>query len=435
MRIIYSIFTFCCVATLGLFAQDVPSPGAEQSERIVLTGATIHVGNGEVIENGVIVMEDGKISKCHDAKVKVAYPDEQVMDISGKHVYPGLITPNSVLGLVEISAVRATRDNREVGYMNPHVRSLIAYNTDSRVTPTVRSNGVLTAQVKPEGGRISGSSSVVYLDAWNWEDAQVRADDGIFVNWPAIYRQTGWWAEPGPIKPNEDYEKQVHELISFVAEAAASCKGGSGTKNLKMEAMCGIFSGEQNFYVQASQSKQIIDAVKMAEDYGVNLVIVGGRDSWLLTDLLKEHDVPVILQKMNKLPGMIDDDIDISYKLPSILQEAGILFCISAENSSGEQRNLPFNAGKAVAYGLDKEEALAAVSLNAAKILGVDDRIGSLEEGKDATLVISDGDILDIRGNQIDLAFVEGRALDLGNRHKDLYKKFMAKYDFKVKRN
>lgn len=419
------LFT-CCF----LQAQDVPSPGEEQSEKVVLKGATIHVGNGEVIEDGVIVFENGKITKVHNGLVKVAYPESQTIDVSGKHIYPGLITPNSILGMVEINAVRATRDNYEVGYLNPNVRSIIAYNTDSKVIPTVRSNGVLLAQVKPEGGRISGQSSVVQLDAWNWEDAIVREDDGIYANWPSLYRRSGWWAEPGGLKLNEDYDKEVAELKNFLGEAKAYSTQAKTVKkrNLKMASMNGLFSGENKLYIQANQPKQIIDAVQTCKELGIKMVLVGGRDAWLVPDILVENDIPVILRHAHNLPGMEDDDIDIIFRLPALMEEAGILYCISARNGSGEQRNLPFVAGKSVAYGLDKEKALQAVTLNTAKILGIDDQHGSLEEGKSATLIVSSGDVLDIMTNNIELAFIDGRLVSMNNKQKDLYIKFMDKY-------
>ncbi len=411
-------------------AQDVPAPGEAQAERVILKGATIHIGNGEVIEDGVIVFENGKITKVHDSMAKVAYPESQSIDVKGKHIYPGLITPNSILGMVEINAVRATRDNREVGYMNPNVRSIIAYNTDSKVIPTVRSNGVLLAQVKPEGGRISGQSSVVQLDAWNWEDAIVKENDGIYVNWPALFRRSGWWAEPGGIKLNEDYDKDVAELKSFLGEAKAYSTEAKLTKqrNLKMASMVDLFGGGRKLFIVADQHKQIIDAIHTCKELGVEMVLVGGRDAWLIPDILVENEIPVILRHAHNLPGMEDDDVDIIFRLPALMEEAGILYCQSARNGSGEQRNLPFVAGKSVAYGLDKEEALKSVTLNTAKILGIDDKVGSLEEGKSATLIVSSGDVLDIMTNNIELAFVDGRLVSMNNKQKDLYMKFMEKY-------
>lgn len=432
MNISKNIFAFvlALLVSFQMNAQDVPAPGDAQTERVILKGATIHIGNGEVIEDGVIVFENGKISKVHSGLVKVAYPESQTIDVKGKHIYPGLITPNSLLGMVEIGAVRATRDNREIGYLNPNVRSIIAYNTDSKVIPTVRSNGVLLAQVKPEGGRISGSSSVVQLDAWNWEDAIVREDDGIYVNWPALFRRSGWWAEPGGIKLNKDYEKDVAELRSFLGEAAAYSTQAKMAKkrNLKMASMAGLFSGENRLFIVADQHKQIIDAIQICKDLGIKMVLVGGRDAWLIPELLVENNIPVILRHAHNLPGMEDDDIDIIFRLPALMQEAGVLFCQSARNDSGEQRNLPFVAGKSVAYGLDKEIALQSVTLNTAKILGIDDKVGSLEEGKSATLIVSTGDVLDISGNNIELAFIDGRVVSMNNKQKDLYMKFMKKY-------
>jgi len=411
-------------------AQGVPAPGEAQKDMVVLKGATIHVGNGEVIENGVIVFEDGKITRVNNGLAKMAYPASKTIDVSGKHIYPGLISANSLLGMIEINAVRSTRDSREVGYLNPNVRSIIAYNTDSKVIPTVRSNGVLLAQVRPEGGRISGCSSIVQLDAWNWEDAIVKEDDGIYVNWPAMFRRSGWWAEPGGIKINEDYEKEVTELRSFLGEAQAYSTQAKTTKtrNLKFNSMNGLFSGQNKLYIVAEQHKQIIDAIQTCKELGIDMVLVGGRDAWLIPDIIKENNIPVVLRHIHQIPGMEDDDIDLIYRLPSLMHDAGILFCQTAENRSGGQRNLPFKAGKSVAYGLDKEMALQSITLNAAKILGIDDQVGSLEEGKSATLIVSSGDVLDIVSNNIELAFIDGRVVNMANKQKDLYMKFMDKY-------
>ncbi len=410
----------------SISAQQVPA--AKQSGKIYLMGATAHLGNGEVIDNSCIAFENGKIVLVADATVsKINTSDGQLIDVAGKHVYPGLIAPNTTLGISEIGAVRATRDDREVGLINSNVRSAIAYNTDSRVTPTIRSNGILIAQIVPQGGRISGSSSVMKLDGWNWEDTMIGDDDGIHVRWPGKFVRRGWWANNPGLDKNKNYSEQVAEITSFLKEAAAYNKGAPKKKNLKMDAMKGVFNKSMNLYVHTNGAKEIMEACEALKDIDVNVVIVGGNEAWLVADYLKENNISVILGNVQSLPRLKSDDIDQPFKGPKILEEAGVLFALS-HNGNWDQRNLPFKAGQAVSYGLGKEKAIQAMTLNAAKILGIDDRVGTLAEGKDATLVVSSGDIMDMRGNNIELAFIHGGQIDLENKQTALYQKFRKKY-------
>lgn len=408
-------------------------PAKPQTQKVVITGATTHIGNGTVIENSTIAFEDGKITYVGPSGGYTAGGSENTINASGKHVYPGFIAPNTILGLVEINAVRATRDFDDVGNINPSVRSLISYNAESKIIPTIRANGILTAQVTPRGGLISGSSSIFSLDGWNWEDAVYKADDGVWLNWPNMFNKRGWWAEPGPTEKNDKYEEGLQVLEQYFGEARAYSTGKFNETDLKMEAMRGLFDGSMRLFINASFAKEITDAVLLAKKHGVkNIVIVGGEDSWRVTDILKANNVPVIVQRLHELPGRTDDDVDITFKLPKLLQDAGILYCL---NYAGDMeamgvRNLPFTAGTAVAYGLSKEEALQSITFNAARILGLDKTLGTLEQGKDATLFISIGDALDIRTNNVEAAFIQGKQLDLINHQKQLYDKYSAKYGF-----
>lgn len=406
---------------------EVPSPAPKQTETISITGATIHVGTGEVIENGTIVFDNGKIISVGPG----GSSSGKVINAQGMHVYPGLISCGSTLGLSEIGAVRATRDFSEVGSFTPNIRSVIAYNTDSKVIPTIRTNGILLSQITPQGGVIPGSSTVVHLDAWNWQDAVYKLDNGMHVNWPPMFEQTGWWAEPGPIKEREDYEEKKGKIKQFFDEARAYGNGSRNPANLKFEAMAGVFSKQKKLYVRVGNAKGIIDAILFFEEYNIDLVIMGGAESYLVTDVLKERNIPVVLNGVHNLPYYKDDDIDQPFRVPAILQEAGIVFAISTlESWDGywNQRNLPFHAGTAVAYGLDKEAALQSLSLNPAKILGIDNITGSLEVGKDANIIISSGDLLDMRSNDVTHAFIQGRAVNLNNKQKHLAEKFREKY-------
>lgn len=428
MKYIFLIF----IATISLtaFAQP-PAPAKKQSKPVILVGGTIHVGNGQVIQKGVITFENGKITAVSEASpANMDGSKNEIIDVSGKHVYPGLIAPNSTLGLDEISAVRSTIDYREVGAMNPNVRSLIAYNSDSDIIPTTRSNGVLLAQVVPQGGIISGSSSVVQLDAWNWEDAAFKAEDGIHLNWPAMFTQGGSWLEPEPIKKSEQRTKILQELDrTFVDALAYSQVKNVAPANLKLESMRGLFDGSKNLYIHASYGKEIIEGIQFAKGHGVkNVVIVGGEDAWMAIDYLKENKVGVLLSSLHRLPTRVEDDVDLPFKLPALLSQAGIIVGLSYDAGPMQLRNLPFLAGTAAGYGLSKEDALKLVTSNTAKILGIDATTGTLEKGKDATLVVSSGDLLDMRTNQVTHAFIQGRQIILDDKHKRLYKRFSEKY-------
>ena len=406
----------------------------QMKRSVLLKNGEAHIGNGEVIRFSLIGLKDGKITLVENAltaKVDESSYDT-IINIDGKHVYPGFIVANVTLGLIEIEAVRATADYRETGGFNPNVRSLIAYNTDSKVIPTVRNNGVLLAQVSPRGGLISGTSSVMQLAGWNWEDAVLKADDGIHLNWPQYLQSSGWWAEPGETKMNEHYSERVTEIKKFFAEAKAYSElKENNITDLRFEAMRSLFSGEKNIYVHADYSKQMTDAIIFLREMKIpGIVIVGGYESWMITEMLKENNVSVMLRRIHELPLRADDPIDLPFRLPFLLKEAGILYCLEnqGDQEAAQSRNLPFLAGTSCAYGLTKEEALMSVTLNAAKILRIDHRVGSLEKGKDATLFISNGDALDMKTNHVTNIWIAGEWIAVDDHQRELYRKYMNKY-------
>jgi imidazolonepropionase-like amidohydrolase len=413
---------------------QVPAPAAGQARPVLLVGGVLHVGNGTVVEQAAVGFEKGKITYAGPlAGFTGSRAGYEVIDVAGQHLYPGLILPNTGLGLVEVDAVRATADGREVGNLNPNVRAIVAYNTDADMIPTVRANGVLLAQPTPQGGLISGTSSVVHLDAWNWEDALVKADDGLHLRWPAMIAKPA--SSPDPKvkeqleKRTREREQSLQELEKLFAEAAVYGQGRQERENLKLKALRGLYDGGRKLYLHANYAKEIMEGVRFARKAGVrDIVLVGGRDAWNVTDFLKEHNIPVIISDIHALPQRVDEDVDLPYKLPAILQEAGVLFCLDYGKNLHGARNLPFIAGTAAAHGLTKEQALSAVTLNTARIMGIDQQVGSLEVGKEATLVVSAGDLLDMRTNQVTLAFIQGRQLNLTDKQKVLYEKFKAKY-------
>lgn len=415
----------------ALSAQS-PTPAPPQSGAVLILGATAHLGNGQALPNSAIAFEKGKLTLVADATAIRLDRSKfsKIFDAAGKHVYPGFIATDTRLGLVEIDAVRATQDFSEVGTLNPNARAIVAYNTDSDVQPTVRSNGVLLAQVVPAGGTLSGSSAVVQLDAWNWEDAAIRADDGQHLNWPTRQprRRFGPPGRTPDEQPENLYDKNVDELHRFFKEAKAYCqKPSPETHNPRFEAMRGLFAGTQNLYLHVGEAKSIQEAVLFAEQYGARPVLCGAYDVWLITDFLRAHQVPVLLAEPQRLPAREDDDYDQPYKTALALHQAGIPFALTG-NGGWRQRNLPFEAGQAVAFGLPYEAAVQAISLSPAAILGIGTSTGSLETGKDATLFISEGDALDMRSCQVTAAFIQGREISLDNKQKELYRKFEEKY-------
>ncbi|PST85196.1 amidohydrolase [Pedobacter yulinensis] len=427
----YMLSLSLAAAGLQAFAQANISPAKKQEKTIAITGATVHVGNGTVIQNGTLVFSKGKITSV--SANGQAPSDATVINASGKHLYPGFIAPVTNLGLTEIEAVKATLDFREIGNFNPHIRSLIAYNTDSKVQPTLRSNGVLMAQVTPQGGVLAGSSSVVQLDAWNWEDAAIRRDDAIHLNWPQTPRFRAGFGrmQQSPEALQEATNRAIDELSGFFTEAKAYAElDKPDATNTRFEAMKRLFSGKARLFVTADSQKDIVAAVRFAKSMNLTPVLVGGDEAFLVADFLKEHNVPVVVKQPHSLPANNDDDVNMPYKNAALLANAGLTVVLSIDGY-WQQRNLPFMAGTAAAWGMDREKALSAVTLNTAKILGIDQTTGSLEAGKDATLFISAGDALDMKTNQVEKAFIQGRDINLDNLHKQLDKKFSDKYSGK----
>jgi imidazolonepropionase-like amidohydrolase len=433
-KINYILLSFISIATLA----QTPTPAKKQSKSILLKNATVHIGNGKVIENAYLGFKDGKITMIADATlIKLANNAyDTSINCEGKQIYPGFIAPNSIIGLSEIDAVRSTRDYSEVGTFNSHVRACIAYNADSKIIPTLRTNGILFAQATPRAGMVSGASAIMNLDAWNWEDAVVKMEDGIHINFPT-YNTFNWDNEAQELsrKKDEKFQKALDELNDFFDKAAAyHAVATHEEKSIRYEAMKGVLDGGQNLYIHANNSKDILLAIDFITKKGIKKpVIVDAKDSWKVAKQLKAANIPVILNSVHDLPEREDEDVDLPYKTPYLLQKEGVLFCLAYidDNSGGRYRNLPFLAGTASTYGLTKEEALQAITLNAAKILGVDKTIGSIEEGKSASFIVSSGDALDMRTNDIIDAYIDGRKINLDNHQKQLYKKYADKYGVK----
>jgi imidazolonepropionase-like amidohydrolase len=428
------VINLALVLVGGLNAQTRVVPAPAQEKPILLEGATIHTGTGQVIENGIIGFADGKITVVGAAGTAVPNRSEyEVIDVAGKQIYPGLILIGSDLGLVEVNSVKATFDYAEQGDFNPNVRALVAYNTDSELIPTFRYNGILIAQSTPSSGVISGTSTVVQLDAWNWEDAAYKADDAIHMNWPTKEFSPRWWMGETEARTNPNYETLVQETDALFADAVAY---GSATDknltNLKLEAMQGLFSGDQGLFIHTSDAKAMVTAAKMARKHGVKrIVIVGGYEALLVKDFLIAEKIPVVLEGIHELPQYDHEDTVFPYKMAKEFSDAGIEVIISG-GPGYAARNMCFYAGTAVSQGVDYEKAITAMTLAPAKALGIDDRAGSLETGKDAMILIVEGDLLDMRTSKVEQAYIQGRKIQMDARQQWLYKKYSEKYGHDV---
>lgn len=405
---------------------------AQKSSKILLERGYLHIGNGEVIESALIGIENDKIVLV---KNSLAYTYNKkdwdtIIDLKGQHIYPGFVAPNSTLGLTEIDAVKASQDFYEVGIYNPHIRSQIAYNVESEVIATVRTNGVLIAQATPRGGAISGNSSIMHLEGWNWEDATILADDGIHLTWPRSTQNSGH--ESTSLKRSENYEAEKREIYQFFKMAKTYAEATSEAQiDLRFDAMKECFTGTKRVYIHADELQQLLDVIEFAKELNITFpVIIGGYDSHLITHQLKDAKIPVMLVRLHSLPENEEDAIDLPYRLPALLQAGGVKFCLQNEGDmeAMNARNLPFIAGTAKAYGLTEEQAIQSVTLSSCEILGISDQYGSIVEGKKATLFVSTGNALDMRTNDVTLALVNGKIISLNNHQKELYQKYSYKY-------
>lgn len=418
------ITSFVFAINISKILAQNPVPAKAQTKTVMMQNCTIHVGNGSVINNGEIVFSNGLIT--YVGPVTKNFPNNStVINLEGKHVYPGLISMDNHLGLSDVESIAAVNDYQETGSINPNVRTLVAFNTDSDVIPTVRGNGILISQAAPVGGLISGQSTVFNLDGWNWQDAALKIDDGVWLNWPAMFSNTFSLETMSVVLgKNEKRKESVQELSKLLKESLAYSFNKS-PRNLKLEAMIGLFDGTKTLNIRSEIAKEIIEAVQFAKAHQVKkIAIFGGSEAAECADFLKENNIPVVFNGVHEVPTRTDDPVYTNYNLPNVLYKAGIQTVISYGGLGWRTRNLPFLAGTAVASGLDKEQALKMITLNPAQIMGIDKLVGSLEVGKQATLIVSKGDILDMRFSEVQMAYIQGKEVDLNDKQKNLYKKF-----------
>ena len=409
------------------------TPGATQQKPIALINARIYTINQAVIPSGTVVFDKGKITAVGQ---NVQIPaDAEVINCLGKLIYPGFIAPATTIGLVEIEAVRATRDVSEVGQYNPNAKAEVAYNPESELIPTIRSNGILIANVIPDGGVIAGRSSLMQLDGWTREDIALKRVSGMSVHFPQMSIFSAPWMRRSADEQRRDNEKKLQELYDYFQEAkmySEAAKNGltENSKDIRMEAMRALFEENLPVLIEAGEEKQIREAITFILKFNLRGVIVGGNDAWKCTDELREANIPVIIQKVHSVPWRDEQGYDACFTLAAKLAAAKIKFAFS-DGGSWQQRNLPFEAGTAIAFGLSETDALRALTLSPSEILGVSDRVGSIEVGKDATLFVSNGNALDGLTNSLEYAFIQGRMVSLSSKQTKLAKKYRTRYQQK----
>ena len=431
IKIIFTLFLF----SLGISNDQIP--GEDQKRPIILKGGILHTVSTDIFEGYDILFSKGKIVRIE--KNIMASPETDVYDVFGKHIIPGYIAPITRIGLVEIGLVKQTRDFAERGSFNPNVKANVSYNPDSDLIPITRSNGVLVVNSVPAGGRISGQSSVMMLDGWTWEQATLKHTSGLHINWPSMRINYGANVKKSEKQQKEEIQKSIRDLDHMVRDVRAYFQrikqrsriaGERQKSDLRLESMIPFVVEKKKIFIHADEARQIKSAVEWAKKNDLKIIIVGGSDSWRLTDLLVKNNIPVVIDQVEKIPNRRFEPIHLPYKLPFLLKQAGVQFCLNTiigYPHDGNIRNLPNEAMRAAAYGLDKSEALRSITLSTAEILGVDDMIGSLDIGKDATFFISETPPMEMNP-KILMAFIQGKEVDLNNHQKMLYKKYQEKY-------
>jgi imidazolonepropionase-like amidohydrolase len=414
-----------------VIAQDNIIPAKTNAGSTFIKNGTVHTGTGAVLQNTSILIKNGKIEKIGTDLTAPA--DAVVTDATGMQVYPGFMLANTNIGLREIaSQAKGNSDYNELGELNPNVRSIVAYNAESKIINTLRSNGILLANVAPQGSLLAGTSSVVQFDAWNWEDALYKKDNAMHFYMPSLIARPNRFGAEQTGDPLKAARERIEMVKQFFREAKVyNATAKPANTNLKLEAAKGLFDKSQKLFIHCEVVKEMLTAIDFVNEFGFDVTVVGGSESWQIATLLKQNNIAVVLGQQHSLPNMVDDAIDQPYKTPAMLQKAGVLFAITDEDQNTTGRNLAFNAGTAAAYGLTKEEALQAITLNAAKILGIAEKTGSIEIGKDANIIISKGDALDMRTCIITKAYIQGRDINLDDKHKQLKKKYEEKLGLK----
>ena len=443
-----SRFRTICTAVMATLlagtamAQDLVHKPGPQTTPVLLVGATVHPVSSEPIEGGAVYFDDGVIRAVMTAdeaerwRRSPSRPDDlEVQDLTGLHVYPGLVSGNTVLGLMEIGDVDVTNDTNEYGQVTPEARAVSSVNPDSTLIPVTRRAGILTAGVLPSGGAVPGRAAVIRLEGWTWEDMAIKPDAGLVVSWPNLRVSTAWWVSRTPEEQREQAQENRRRIIDLfdAAEAYFDARAAdpAGTRiDTRYEALRPSLSGAAPVFVRAQELEQIMDAVTVCSSYGMRVVIVGGRDAEQCAEHLKAHDAAVMITGTHRMPRRADSPYDDAFTLPARLEAAGVRWSLATGGGvfqTPHERSLPHHAATAVAYGLDHAAGLRAITLSAAEVLGVGRYVGSIEPGKLASVIVTDGDPLEITTNVLG-AYISGRSVDLSSKQTELYEKYRKKY-------
>ncbi len=412
-------------------AQDLIPKASPIQGTVALTGATIHPVSGPAVEGAALLFKDGKIRAITTESLRLRSELIHAIDCTGLHIYPGLIAAWTTMGLAEIGQVPQTVDTTEVGAMTPEAIAAVAVNPDNTVLPVTRSNGILTMGLRPRGGLLPGRASVMRLDGWTNEDMAVKQLAGLVVSWPARRSTFGGFfggtfrRDAKPITEQRDSLDTVFDTAA--AWHAAREVDASLPTDVRLHALGPALRGETAVFLEANEREAIESGVLWAKSRGFQTVLVGGRDAADCAEMLVREEIPVILTGVHVLPRRRDTPVATPYERPARMAAAGLKFCIGSGAEFWNERNLPYEVAAAIAHGLDPKRALRTLTLDAAEILGVGDTLGSLEVGKEATLIVTDGDPLALR-TRILHAFTNGARTDLRNKQTELAAKYRKKY-------
>lgn len=402
---------------------------AADNDTFLLRGASIHPVSGPDIPHGDILVRDGKIAGIG---TRLAAPKSaRVIEARGLHVYPGIIDSATEMGLTEIGAVRETSDATEIGNLNPQLRAAVAVNPASEHITVTRANGITAAMSLPQGSILTGQAALIHLDGWTWEDMAVVRDAAMVLHFPIIQtpRFRPSRANQTPYaEARKTYEQRLRELEEFFESArryekAKQANAPGFTIDLKYEAMIPLLDGKVPLMVAAIREKPIREAIRFAEKEKVRMVLAHGEEAWKVAPELKAKNIPVVLGPTLELPLDEDDAYDRLFTQPAELSKTGVKIAFGSF-SNEFSRNLPYQAAAAVAFGLPHDEALKAITLYPAQIWGVADRMGSIQEGKWADLMVTDGDPLETE-TEVKQLFIKGKPVDLDNKQKRLYQKYL----------
>ncbi len=445
-----SSLCLCASVVTSSLGQDLTVKAPPQDLPILIRHATAHPVSGPDVPDSVVWLAGGKIQgvysaadfKAIEAATSWKAPGPVEIDATGKHVYPGLIAAYTQLGLFEVDLVPATKDYDEVGEIAPEVRAIAAVNPDSTLIPVTRANGVLAAGVFPRGGAIPGQPAVIQLEGWTWEDMAVESSVGVVVEWPNVRPVSSWWMRTSEAEQKKQIRRSLDAIENAFSAAqtyvAARRADPKTPDDLRWDALRPVLNIEppagmmgktlqRPTFIVANDYDQITSAVTWAAQNKLRAVIVGGMDAPLCAELLKKNNVPVIVAGTQRFPKRDDSDYNQSFALPAKLKAAGIPFCIASGEETPHERNTPYAAGMATAHGLSPEDAVRAVTLSAAEILGVPGRLGSLDKDKDATLIITTGSPVEVT-SQVTDAFIQGKRIDLSSKQSKLYEKYRERY-------